>query len=342
MIDLQLSNEQEDIVRSVSAFLAHELPLDRLRSKTGSLLGEDQRLWKQIGDLGYFGLGLEEKWGGTGYGLVEEALVFREFGRSLLSPSALAMALGARTAALSGAAKLTGAVLAGEVSIGLAVPFDYASQQPPLAGAYHLIDDLQADFLMMWNEGGAALIPRDRFEALEKIQCIDWTVALTRAQLRDYTPECWVNPLHDDIPGRATLLIAAMLTGTAEGALSDSVEYVKVRQQFGQPLGAFQAVKHRCADMATRASAAWSLTLFAALTKQQVDAHPMFQITAAKIVATDAAVRNAAADIQNLGGMGFTGEHNPHLFLKRAHLLDRIGGNLAWHRTQFMTMSSPL
>jgi alkylation response protein AidB-like acyl-CoA dehydrogenase len=165
---------------------------------------------------------------------------------------------------------------------------------------------------------------------------------LARARLDDYTPRYWVDGAGDDIPARANLLTAAMLTGAAEGALHDSVEFVKTRHQFGQPLGAFQAVKHRCADMAARAAAAWCLTVFATLLQQQADPHAAFQIAAAKMIATDAAVRNAAADIQNFGGMGFTGEQNPHLFLKRAHLLDRIGGDLAWTGRQFMTMPSSL
>jgi alkylation response protein AidB-like acyl-CoA dehydrogenase len=342
MIDLQPSEDQEQIVRSVTEFLTNELPLERLRPTAQALLGEDHRKWGQIGALGYFSLGLAESLGGSGLELVDEVLVFREFGRFLLSPASLAVALGARVMALAGRPELASAILNAESSIGLAVPFEHQTRGPPLTGMFHLVDDRQSDWLMTWNKAGAALIPRRAFTAIEPVQCIDWTVSLTRARLDDYTPEYWVDSRRDDIPGRANLLTAAMLTGAAEASLHDSVEFVKTRHQFGQPLGAFQAVKHRCADMATRASAAWCLTLFATLLQQQADPQAAFQVAAAKMIATDAAIRNAAADIQNFGGMGFTGEQNPHLFLKRAHLLDRIGGDLAFTSRQFMTLPSSL
>jgi hypothetical protein len=341
-IDLQPSDDQEQIVRSVSEFLANELPLERLRPASLALLGEDHRKWGQIGELGYFSLGLEERLGGLGLELVDEVLVFREFGRFLLSPACLAVALGARVAARADRPKLASAILSAETSIALAVPFEHQTRGPALTGMFHLVDDRESDWLMTWNKAGAALIPRAAFAPVETVQCIDWTVSLARARLDEYTPPHWVDTAHDDIAGRANLLTAAMLTGAAEGSLHDSVEFVKARQQFGQPLGAFQAVKHRCADMATRAGAAWCLTLFATLLRQQADPHAPFQVAAAKMIATDAAIRNGAADIQNFGGMGFTGEQNPHLFLKRAHLLDRIGGDLAWTSRQFMTMPSSL
>jgi alkylation response protein AidB-like acyl-CoA dehydrogenase len=302
MIDLQPSQDQEQIVRSVAEFLAQELPLQRLRPSGHSLLGQDHLEWPRIGDLGYFSLGLEDSLGGVGLQLVDEVLVFREFGRVLLSPASLAIALGARLAAHAGNTGLARAILSAEVNIGLAIPFRYENRRPPLSGVFHLVDARDSEWLMTWNTAGAALIPRAAFTSVNEVQCIDWTVSLARAQLESYTPPHWIDSARDDIPSRASLLTAAMLTGAAEAALHDSVEYVKSRQQFDQPLGAFQAVKHRCADMATRAGAAWSLTLFATLLEQQGDPQAAFQIAAAKMISTDAAVRNAASDIQNFGG----------------------------------------
>lgn len=342
MIDLQPSSEQEQIVRSVTDFLANELPLERLRSPLDARPNEDGSKWTALGSLGLFGLGLAESLGGVGYGLAEEVLVFREFGRFLVSPAALSSVLGARVAAHSGRPDLISSIASGEMRLGLAVPFEYGAQQPPLDGEYYLIDGSGLDWWLTWNDAGAALIPGAAFTAIEEVASIDWTVSLARARLAHCAPDLWVRSDVDEIAQRASLLAAAMLTGVAESAVADSVEYVKARHQFGQPLGAFQSVKHRCADMATRAGAAWCQTLFAALMLQQGSADSAFQIAAAKIVATDVALRNAAADIQNLGGMGFTSEQNPHLFLKRAHLLDRIGGDLTWHQERLMAMPSPL
>src|SRR3546814_7762242 len=107
---------------------------------------------------------------------------------------------------------------------------------------------------------------------------------------------------------RAQLLVSAYLTGLAEAALDDSVGYAKVREQFQQPSGAFQAVKHRCADMLTRASVAWNSTIFAALTDQAEGPDADLRAIAAKILASDAAFANAASNIQNHGAYGFTGD----------------------------------
>jgi alkylation response protein AidB-like acyl-CoA dehydrogenase len=104
------------------------------------------------------------------------------------------------------------------------------------------------------------------------------------------------------------------------------VAYAKIREQFGQPIGGFQAIKHHCADMAARAEAAYSASVFAALSVVAGRSDATFQAASARIVAADAAIRNAATNIQVHGGIGFTAECDANLFLKRAHLLEKIGG----------------
>jgi alkylation response protein AidB-like acyl-CoA dehydrogenase len=126
------------------------------------------------------------------------------------------------------------------------------------------------------------------------------------------------------------LLTAALLTGIAEGALAQSVEHVSSREQFGQPVGAFQAVRHRCADMAIRAEAARSLTRFASLSVDDGAPDLRFQVLSAVTIAREAALANASANIQNHGAMGFTAEHPAHLYVKRARVLSaRFGGRPA-------------
>src|SRR3546814_20752176 len=114
---------------------------------------------------------------------------------------------------------------------------------------------------------------------------------------------------------RAQLLVSAYLTGLAEAALDDSVGYAKVREQFQQPLGAFQAVKHRCADMLPRASVAWHSTIFAAWTDPAEGPDADFQALAAEILASDAACSKPAVQIQNNGAYELTGEQHDHLLL---------------------------
>jgi alkylation response protein AidB-like acyl-CoA dehydrogenase len=125
-----------------------------------------------------------------------------------------------------------------------------------------------------------------------------------------------------------------MLAGLAEQVRDASAAYAKVRVQFGRPIGSFQAVKHRCADMALRAEAAWAQTEVAALRFAAPGAAAAFDVAAAKVVAVDAAIRNARDNIQNHGGIGFTAEHPAHLFLKRAHVLEQqLGATRAHLRT---------
>ncbi len=129
----------------------------------------------------------------------------------------------------------------------------------------------------------------------------------------------------------ATLLAAAEAVGVAERTLEDSVEYAKVRQQFGRPIGSFQAVKHRSADMAVRVEVARSLTTFAAVALAEGEETAPRHVVAAKVLATDAALANAADNVQNHGGMGFTWEADAHLYLKRAWLLEHALGTRAAH-----------
>jgi len=119
----------------------------------------------------------------------------------------------------------------------------------------------------------------------------------------------------------ASVLVAAMLSGICEATRDQSAAYAKVRVQFGVPIGSFQAVKHRCADEAVRAEAATQIVTLAALAVR--DGRPDADLlwAAARSVTADHAMRNAADNIQNLGGIGYTAEHDAHLFLKRAQVL---------------------
>jgi alkylation response protein AidB-like acyl-CoA dehydrogenase len=105
-----------------------------------------------------------------------------------------------------------------------------------------------------------------------------------------------------------------------------AVEYAKDRVQFGRPIGSFQAVKHRCADMAVRAEVARSLTTFAALALRDGEPDAPRHVLEAKALAVDAALANAHDDVQNHGGMGFTWEADAHLYLKRAWVLEHQFG----------------
>jgi alkylation response protein AidB-like acyl-CoA dehydrogenase len=120
-----------------------------------------------------------------------------------------------------------------------------------------------------------------------------------------------------------------MQLGIADAVRDMSIEYAKQRVQFGKPIGTFQAVKHRCADMAMRSHAATAQTLFAAFHVESRAEDATFQAAAAVLVANKAASSNAADNVQNHGAIGFTVEHDAGLFARRAHMLEHaLGGQM--------------
>jgi alkylation response protein AidB-like acyl-CoA dehydrogenase len=129
---------------------------------------------------------------------------------------------------------------------------------------------------------------------------------------------------------RATVLSCAEAVGGIQRTVDMSVEYVKVRRQFDKPIGSFQAVKHRCADMAVRAEVARSATTYAIVSVRDGAADQDFQVAVAKILCGGAYLQNSADNVQNHGGMGFTWECDAHLFVKRARSFEvAFGSRLA-------------
>jgi alkylation response protein AidB-like acyl-CoA dehydrogenase len=126
-------------------------------------------------------------------------------------------------------------------------------------------------------------------------------------------------------------LTAAEALGVAERTLELSVEYAKVRRQFGKPIGTFQAIKHRCADMAVRAEVARAMVTYAAVALDEGEEGVARHVAMAKALAGNAALGNATDNIQNHGGMGYTWESDAHLYLKRARLLEHCFGTRTAH-----------
>jgi alkylation response protein AidB-like acyl-CoA dehydrogenase len=337
-MDLLPSSEQEQIVDTIRRFLTAEAPVSRLREH-GALGNPDAFLWPQIGDLGFFGLSLDEELAGIGLSSAEEALVYREFGRHLISIGVFGLTLGARIAATVGETELRDRLLSGSNQIGIANTFDGVSIGPDSCnGRVHLFEAKQASYILLLDESGAALIAAEECTNRETVNATDASLTLERATLNDVKPICWVNAGHEPVHTRALLLLAAYATGLAEATRDMAVEYAKDRHQFGKPIGSFQAIKHVCADMAIRTEAAQSLSLFAAMVFAEKRDDQEFQVVSSKIVATDTATKNAAANIQVHGAFGFTAEANAHHYLKRAHVADLLWGDLRAQRQRLLNL----
>lgn len=319
MIDLLPDDDQQAVADNIADVLSREAPVARLRNGAS----EDAGLQGRLAALGWLGLGLAEADGGVGYGLAEEIILCRGIGRHLLPPGILAASLGARLAARAGRPEITEALVSGAATACLLSPLE-GTPAPRTLGLFHRLDGEGCDYAVVIGPSGAALF--DNADLLgEPIRGLDDAVALERARLDDRPAVAWVEAGTERLDLRMDVLTAAILCGAAEGARDLAVDYAGVREQFGQPIGAFQGIKHQCADMAVRCEAAWSLIVFAALALEDIRPDAEFQVLAARTIAGDAAIQNATRTVQVHGGIGFTAECDAQLFVKRARLWDALG-----------------
>ncbi len=316
--------EQDDIVASSAAFLATALPATERRALLERLENVDPAAWQSCGDLGWFALGLPEDAHGVGGTLADEALLFREIGRALAPGPYVASVLGARVAALGGAPDVADAIASGASRVALAVMEHDADVAPErITGGLQLIDAVGAEHALVVTPALALLVDTASVVDAVEMVCIDEATRLTAGRLDGATPVAAVSVSEDPLFRRGIVITAATLVGIAEATRDIAAEHATSRVQFGAPIGINQGVKHPCADMAVRAEAAWAQTVVAALAHDEGRADADDQAASAWLVAADAAQRNAAATLQVLGGMGFTFEHDVHLYVKRTHVLVR-------------------
>jgi alkylation response protein AidB-like acyl-CoA dehydrogenase len=320
-IDLLPDDDQAALVATVTDILEGEA------ERAG---GDGSGTWDALVEIGVFGLAVPEEAGGVGLGLAELALVFRAFGRYLTPGPLVGGVVAAQLAARAGDDALLARVLGG-ARVALAEPAvgaDAPAVDGPITAQLRGLDLDGAELVLVLTESGAALLDAS-------------TVTLTIRPSLDSTVSSGLvttdaaNPIlaekGDQAWTTASLLVACLLGGIAEGAVEDSAKYVKVREQFGAPIGSFQAVKHRCAQMALLAESATSLAGFAALSLGAGEGSADTQLLAARVYCAEAARENAAGNIQNHGGMGFTMEASPHRFARRTATYANAVGALRAH-----------
>lgn len=306
IVDLMPTDDQTLIADSVGSLFAAALPVARLRDAANRYGGAERASWSDLAGLGLFGLGVAADQGGIGYTVAEEILVAQLAGLHLVSPTLLATMLAAHGGDPA------------PYTDGRRVAF--AQQRP--GGEAQLFDAEEADEFLFLAGDEAILVPASAASGRERVEMIDEMVSIDRAVL-DLAAG---RSLSGDIVTRADLLLSAYLSGIAKGALDMAVAYAGTREQFGQPIGAFQAIKHSCADMALRVEAAFCQTCYAGALAES--GAPGNQPTAsARLLAERAALLNGRANIQIHGGMGFTDEADAHLYLKRAHVAAALNGD---------------
>jgi alkylation response protein AidB-like acyl-CoA dehydrogenase len=337
-MDLLPTAEQEEITASIATFLRAELPMTRVRELGAGSSSRDEVLWRKCAELGWFGLALADDVGGVGYGLAEEAMMFREIGRHLVPGPFLGTVLGARVATGAGARELAAEIIAGTVVVGLAQTNGAVTAGASLTAELSLYDAVDADLIVVATPDLVALYETSALSNVVVHECIDPLTRIATADAEGVATVAAVTAAADPLHLRGAVLVAAMASGVAEQARDLSAEHARTRVQFGKPIGVNQAVKHACTDMAVRAEAATCQTFFAALALGDRTPDAGFQVAAAKVVATNAAMLNARASVQIHGGIGFTWEHDAHLLAKRAHVLGVLFGDRREHLAQLLAL----
>jgi alkylation response protein AidB-like acyl-CoA dehydrogenase len=308
-MNLAPSALQNELAAAARQWLGRELPLEHLRKAANAdgALPDDSH-WVVMAELGWFGLGLPEQCGGLGFGAAEQVMLFRELGRALAPGPVLASVIGAHAAAGAGSLDLARDIAEGRRRVAAVV-------------AGRVVDGGAGDLGVILDSEGAELVelvatePLVATDPLGRVARVSQSLPVLRVE------DPW-------LPARGHVLAAAQLLGIIEAVRDMSVTYANARTQFGRPIGSFQAVKHRCADMAVAAYASTGQVNQAALYVDDRRPSAAFHAAAAYLVAARAAARCAADNIQNHGGIGFTWEHDAHLFLKRANVLANLFGPL--------------
>jgi alkylation response protein AidB-like acyl-CoA dehydrogenase len=297
---------------------------DELRSVASDLLAKDRTTeWSTLVDAGWVGLEAPEEFGGAGATFAEVAVVCEEIGRAASATSYLGSAVLAVGALNALQPSETRNRLLAEVASGttrLAVAFEPYDFTPDAEGADRV--------LLVTDDGVTVTTPTVTAQPVVDETRRLATVTPQSGEKLTLTDGTAVQRLHD----RAAVAIACDSLGLAEAMLTATVDYAKVRQQFGRPIGSFQAVKHACADMLVAITV--SRQLVTAAVQAVADNHPDAGISAAmaKSHTTTAAVDIAGKAMQLHGGIGYTWESGIHVYLKRALLNRSLFGSPAAHR----------
>lgn len=362
-MNFAFSEEQEELRRIVRQFLETKSSEAAVREQMETEAGYDTAVWSQMAEqMGLQGLIVPEEFGGSGYSYVELIVVLEEMGRSLLcAPYFSTVVLAANTLIHSGddAAKadLLPGIASGETIATLAFTepngrWDEAGIEATATAAgdgwtidgtkMFVLDGHTADLVLVAArtgagvslfavEGGAAGLTRTPLATMDQTRKqAKLEFAGTPARLIGTDGGGWA--VLERVLDLAAVALAAEQVGGAQMCLDMSVEYAKVRVQFGRPIGSFQAIKHKCADMLLEVESAKSAAYYAGWCAAELNDELPSVASLAKAYCSEAYFHAAAENIQIHGGIGFTWEHPAHLYFKRAKSSELLFGDPTYHR----------
>jgi alkylation response protein AidB-like acyl-CoA dehydrogenase len=367
-MDLGFSKEQEMLRESAHSLLEKECPSTVVRKLMDDETGYSPEFWKKMAELGWLGLIVPESYGGAGLNYIDLVVVLEEMGKVVLpSPFLWTVLFGEAVARAGGDAikqKLLPKIAAGELIGTLAYlepsgNWDLAAVEMPAkkSGQGFVLDGTKlyvndghvADYFLVAARtsgtglDGITMFAIDRARAgitVNRLKTMDQTRKLAEVVFKD------VKAGADDVVGevgkgakalsevidRGKVALSAEMVGGAQKVLDMAVDYAKVREQFGRPIGSFQAIQHKCANMLIDVENARSVAYYAAwAVSNEVPDAPLAAATA-KAAASDSYRRVAGEGIQVHGGIGFTWEHDMHLYFKRAKSTEFTFGDATFNR----------
>jgi alkylation response protein AidB-like acyl-CoA dehydrogenase len=329
-VNFDLNDEQQEIKRTAHEFLADRFKPEKVR-ELAEARSYDDGLWKEISELGWPGIAIREEDGGQGLGMVELATLLEESGYACAPSPLLGTAGAALVISEAGSDEQRSEWLPKLASGEATGAFGgFADGQSTL-----FCDLPTADVVVTFNGEGALLAPTGEVD-FEPFEAIDAT--------RSYglVSEAAGERLPGDVDAgrdRVAVAIAGELPGIAQRSMEMAVEYAREREQFGRPIGAYQAVGHRCAAMLLATEESRSLAYYAAWA---ADAEPESLPMAAAMTASrsaDAGWEVPASALQVFGGIGFTWEHDLQFWLKRGRVAGRMLGSPRDHRERVADLS---
>ena len=362
-MNFAFSEEQEELRRTVRGFLESKSSETEVRRLMETESGYDEAVWKQMGEqMGLQGLAIPEEYGGSGYSYVELVVVLEEMGRRLLAaPYFSTVVLAANAILHSGddqAKKdLLPGIASGETIATVAFTeengrWDEAgiTMTATKSGDGYTLDGVKS-FVLDGHTASLIIVAARTDAGVSLFSVTADASGLTRTPLPTMdqtrkqaklelagTPATLIGA---DGGGWATLErmldlaavgLAAEQVGGAQLCLEMAVQYAKDRVQFGRPIGSFQAIKHKCADMLLEVESAKSAAYYAAWCAAELNDELPAVASLAKAYCSEAYFHATAENIQIHGGIGFTWEHPAHLYFKRAKSSELLLGDPTYHR----------
>jgi alkylation response protein AidB-like acyl-CoA dehydrogenase len=364
-MNFAFTDDQILLKNSVRAALDEQCKPAHVRAMMEDAKGYGDTLWGEMAKLGWLGLPFAEEYGGAGLGLVELCLVLEELGRAAYpGPYFASVALGGLGLMLGGSAaqkeRWLPAIASGQARLSAALVEESLDWDPAATGAtasprgdgWTLTGVKRfvpwahvADLVLVPARGpqGLSLFlvdPRSPGVSLQPMVGIDLATRWSEMKLGGVTVKAdavvgqpgGAGSLLEALLRRAAVCASAEMLGAARRCLDMSVEYAKVREQFGQPIGSFQAIRHRCADMLMAAENAHAAVYYAAWALDAGAEDAGVAASICKAYVSDATRQVCGDAIQVHGGIGFTWEYDLHLYFKRAKALEPLFGDAEYHR----------